>query len=95
MNSASRQIKQFIFVNLPDGCAMGTLHVISQNLKLWFRIHARLVRQEEILVCLHGIGLLRIVTNEDLAVKNCPRLTIKNAFIKLMAGAMRLPMIDN
>src|SRR5882724_3404613 len=95
MKSASFQIKQLVFVNLPDGRAMRTLHIVSKDLKLRLGVDPGFVRQRQLLIRLHCVGLLRIVANKNLAIENRTRFAVQNTFIELMAGAVGLPMIDN
>src|SRR5712692_10534693 len=93
--AAAFEIKDFVFFQLTNRRAMRALHVIGKNLKLWFGIHLRFVRQQQVLIRLQRVGLLRAVTHKDFAIEDRPRLAIENAFVELMAGAMRLAVIDH
>ena len=95
MNPTSFQVKQFVFLNLPDGSPVGTLNVVSENFKLRLRVHTRLIRQQQVLVRLHSVSLLRIVTHKNFAVEDSARLAIKNTLVELVTGAMGLSMINN
>ena len=44
---------------------------------------------------LHGIGFLRVFTDDDRAIENTLRVSVKNALIQLTTRCMRLPVIDN
>ena len=80
---------------LPDGRAVRALHIVCQNLQLRLGVYAGLVGQQQVLVRLHGVSLLRIMTNKDLAVEDRARFAVKNSFVKLVTRAMRLPVIDD
>ena len=74
---------------------MRALHVVGKNLELRLRVHLCFVRQQQVLVRLLRVGQLRAVAHEDLAVEDRPRLAVENALVKLMTGAVRLPVIDH
>src|SRR5882672_4878107 len=95
MYTARLKVKQFVFVNLSHSRAMGALNIVSQNFKLRLCIDASFIRQQEILIRLHGVGFLSIMPNKYLAVKDRARLTVEDTFVQLVTGAMRLSMIDN
>src|SRR5712691_6190391 len=95
VNSSSLKIKQLILINLAHRSTVSTLNVIGQDLKLWFCIYPGFVREQQIFVRLHCIGLLRVVADKNYAVENCSRFAIENPLVELMAGAMRPLVINN
>src|SRR5205823_4620692 len=54
-----------------------------------------IVRQEQCLVGLLGIGLLGVLANINLAVEYAPRLAIEDPLVELMAGTARFGVIDD
>src|SRR6185369_12869122 len=70
IDSARLQVEQLFLVDLSDRRAVRALHIVGVNLQLRLRVDARLLRQQQVLVRLHRIGLLCALTHEDLAVKN-------------------------
>src|SRR5205085_11971168 len=89
VQSATQEIEQLFLFELPDGRAVRTFHIVGENLKLWLCIYARLCREQQVLVRLLRVRLLRIAVDEDLAVEASARLAIKDALIKLAACALR------
>jgi hypothetical protein len=61
---------------------------------LRFRVYARFVREQQILVSLHRISFLRVVSHEDLSVEDGARFPIENSLVQLMTSAVRLAMIN-
>ena len=74
---------------------MGAFHIVGKDFELRLGVHPGFVRKQEILIGLPGVGLLCAMADKHFAVKNSPRLTVKNSFIKLMTGAVRLAVIDD
>jgi len=95
VNSAGLEIKQLVFVDLPDRGAVSALNIVGKDLELRFSIHTGFRRQQQILVSLHRVSLLRPVTHKDLAVKDGPRIAIQYSLVELAAGTVWLFMIDH
>src|SRR5688500_5221440 len=89
MYSAPLEIKQLVLVYLSDSRAVRALHVVCQNLQLRLCINPRFVGEQQVLVRLHRISLLCVMSHEDFAVEDSSRFSVKNSFVKLVAGAMR------
>ena len=66
------KIEYLLRVELTDGCTVRAFHIVREDLKLRLRIHSRVVRQQECFVRLLGVGLLSILTNENLSIENSP-----------------------
>ena len=94
-DAAAFKIKELVFFELADCRSMRALHIIGKNLKLGLGVHLRIVGQEQVLVRLLRVGQLRAVTHKNFAVENRTRLAVEDALIKLMTGAVRLPVINH
>src|SRR5215208_3647720 len=94
IDAACLQVKEFLRIDLAHRCAVRAFHVVGVNLQLRLRVDAGLVRQQEVLVGLQRISLLRAFTNEYLAVENRPSVAVENSFVKLVTVAVRLLVID-
>src|SRR4030095_7339206 len=57
-------------------------------------VHARLRREQEILVALLGVGLVRALADEDAAVEDGARALVEDALVVLPARAVRLTVVD-
>mgnify|MGYP001601567081 CR=1 FL=1 len=68
-DAARLQVKQLRRIQLADGRAMGTLHVVGKDFELRLGIDGRVIRQQQYLVGLLGVGLLGVFANKDLAVE--------------------------
>ena len=68
---ASRlQIKDRVLVELTHRGAVRALHVVGENLELRLRIDLRIVGEQQRLVRLLGVGLLRVRPYDDFAVED-------------------------
>ena len=73
---------------------MRALHVVGKDLELRLGVDRRVVGEQQRPVGLLGVGLLRVLTNDDLAVEHRARLAAENALVDLVARAVRLRVID-
>src|SRR5688572_1700288 len=95
MDSARLEIKQLVLFYLPNSCAVRALHIVCQDFQLRLRINSRFIGKQQVFVRLHRVGLLSVMPHEDFAVEDSSRFSVKNSLVKLVAGAMRLAMIDD
>ena len=63
---------------------MTALHIIGENFKLWFCIDGSPFGQQQILVALVCIGLLRVGTHKDFTIENASALVVGDSLIKLI-----------
>ena len=68
-NSTRTHIELFLLVQTSDSCTMGAFHIIRIYLKLWFGIHPRVVRQENIMIFLVCLCSLSILRHDDLSIE--------------------------
>ncbi len=68
---------------------MRAFYIIRPNLELRFGIDDGVVRKEDIVVLLESIGLLRILTDEDLSIENASTLVSQYSLVKLVGFRMR------
>ena len=66
----------------------------AQNLQLRLGVDHGVVGEHQVLVGLLGIGLLRVLADEDLAVEDRVRLAVQDALVQLVAGGVRLGVVD-
>ncbi len=88
------QVKQLFLVELADAGAMGTLHVVGVDFQLRFGVNDGIVGQQQRLVGLLGVGLLGVGVNVNLAVEDAAGPAVEDALVQLVAGAIRLGMVD-
>ena len=74
---------------------MLALDVVGEDLQRRLRVDQRLLREEQVLVRLHGVGLLRVRPHDDLAVEDPARLSVQDALVELAARAVRLGVVDH
>src|SRR5918911_2317173 len=70
VQAATGEIEKLLLFELPDGCAVGALHVVRENLQLRLGVNARFVREQQVLVRLHRIRLLRALPDKDFSIKD-------------------------
>ena len=51
-------------------------------------------RQQQVFVVLDRVGFLGVGAHDDLAVEDADRAAVENALVELMAGAVRLGVVD-
>src|SRR4051812_44413733 len=73
---------------------MRTFHVVIKDLKLRLSVDASIVGKKQILVRLLRVSAMRILSNENLAVKNSARLIVQYPFIALVRYTIRHLMVD-
>src|ERR1044072_5944651 len=93
-NPTRLQVKELLRIDLPYRRSVRALHVVCINLQLRFRVNARLIRQQEVFIRLHCIGLLRAFADEYLPIEDRPAVAIENSLVELTTVAMRLFVID-
>ena len=89
------QVEERFGVELADGGAVRAAHVVGADLQFGFGVDDGVVGQDQILVGLLGIGLLRVFADDDLAVEDGVGFAVQNAFIEFVAGAVRLGVVDD
>src|SRR5947209_16600774 len=94
MQAATQKVEQLLFFELADGRAVRALHVVVENLKLRLGVHARLRREQEILVALLGVRSVRALVDEDATVEDGARASVQYALVFLAARAVR-PLVVN
>src|SRR3954447_2934292 len=94
VDAARLHVEQRLGVELADGGAVGAFDVVGPDLKLGLGVDDGLVGQHEVLVGLLGVGLLRILANNDAAVEDRGCLAVQNALVQLVAVGVRLGVVD-
>ena len=87
-------IKQGGIVELSDGGAMGTLHVVGIDLEHWLGVHAGLLGGRQVLISHLRGGLLGPMFYEDTTCKGTNGLVVEHILIEFIAGAMLCLMGD-
>ena len=72
---------------------MAAFDVISKDFQLRFRIDHRLVIEQDIVIGLKGVGFLGFLFDDDLSVEHPGSTFAEDAFVVLMAFAIRLRMM--
>src|ERR1035438_3250576 len=66
-DAARPQVEHGFGIQLADGGAVRAAHVVGENLQFGLGIDHRLVGQHQVLVGLLGVGLLRVLADDDAA----------------------------
>ena len=93
-DAARLQVEDRLLIELANRRPVRATNIVGVNLQLRFGMDGGVFGKNEIPVCLLGVSLLRVRTNDDLPIKNRGGCSTENAFIQLMARAMGLRMID-
>src|ERR1019366_1314441 len=94
-DAARLHVEDGLLVELANRRTVCATNIVGVNLQLGFGMDGGVFGKNEIPVCLLGVSLLRVRTNDDLPVKNRGGCSAEDALIQLMARAMGLRMIDH
>src|SRR5262249_3112329 len=94
-DAAGLQIKRRLGIKLADRRPVRAFHVVGENLQLRLGVDGGVIGQQQRLVGLLGIGFLGVLANENLAVENALTVAVENALVQLVAGAVRLGVVDD
>src|SRR5215510_3147931 len=89
------QVEHHFLVHLADGRAVRALDVVGEDLELRFGVDLGILGQEERLVRLLRIGLLRVRTHDNPAVEDGARMVADDAFVDFTAAAVGFRVIDS
>ena len=93
-DAARAQVEQLLLGELAHRRAVRALHVVGEDLELRLGVDRRIVREQQHLVGLLRVGLLRVEPHEDLAVEHALAAIVEDALVELVALAVRLGVID-
>src|SRR5699024_2288434 len=94
VDTARTQIEDGVFIELADCGAVRALDVVGVDLQLRLGVDLGLFRQQQRIRRLFGIGFLRVLVDDHLAVEHTAAAVAENAFEYLAAGAVLGGMID-
>src|SRR5215831_5688692 len=95
VGDASRlQIEERGLVDLSHGRAVRALHVVGEDLELRLRVDVRGVGEQQRVVRLLAVRLLRDRPDVDLSVEYAVRPPVENALVQLSAERVRLSVDD-
>ena len=73
---------------------MAALHVVGEDLELRLGVDLRVRREQEIVVALARVGMLRIAVDQHPAVEDAPPAPVEEALVDLLAPPARLAVVD-
>jgi len=88
------KIEQGIFTELSHGGTVTALHVVGIDLQLGLGINGRFFADDEVVILLKGVRLLRVLVYKDLAVEDTGGLLEQHALVELVAKTKRLLVVD-
>ena len=94
-NAAAAQIEELVRIELADRRAVAALHVVGEDLELRLAVDLGLRRQQQRLVHLIAVGLLRAARDLDLALKHAARPAGQDVLHRLPRGAVRRVVRDD
>ena len=74
--------------------AVRAANIVGFDLELRFGVDVGVAREQQVLVALDGVGLLRVLPYDHFAVEYAGRVSVENAAIKLVAVAVRHGVVD-
>ena len=88
------QVEHGVLAELTDRRAVCAANVIRVDLELRLRIDFSLAREQQVLVVLDRVGLLRVLANDDLPVKHSAGIAVQYALVELVRVAVGCRVID-
>src|SRR5581483_11875555 len=64
------------------------------NLQFRFGVDDRFVGKHQVFVGLLGVGLLRVLADDNAAIEDRAGAAVQNAFVELVAAGVRLGVVD-
>src|SRR5207253_4906315 len=86
-------IKQFVFIDLTCGCAVGAAHVISKDLQARHGVGLSVIVQQKIAHLLICVGEVGMRFDPDQATEDTTGASIKRILVKEIAGGVGRDMI--
>ena len=93
--SARAHIKNLLRIHLPHRGSMSALHVVSINFQLRLGVDRGVIGEQQILVGLLGIRLVRALMSVDAPGKYTTRMIVEDAVEIFMTDTMRLGVIHH
>jgi hypothetical protein len=69
-DTAGPEVEEGVFAKLPDGSAMTAFYIVGIDLELGFGIDGRFLTDDEVVILLEGVCLLRVLVYKDLAIED-------------------------
>jgi hypothetical protein len=76
-----RDLEQRVVLDLTNGRAVCTLHIVGKDFQLRLRVDLRVVGKQQIAIGLFGVRFLGLLVDDDSAMKHSPRLPIQNSVV--------------
>ena len=73
---------------------MSALHVVGVDFQLRLRVDRRALGEQQVLVALDGVRLLRLGTDDDAPVEDALALAVEDPFVKFVAVRVRPGVIE-
>src|SRR6185437_6652055 len=89
-DTAGTQVEHSLRIELPDGGAVSTSHVVGMDLQLRLGVDDGIVAQHQVFVGLFRIGLLRVFAHDDAAIEDGVGAVVQNSLVELVTGAVWL-----
>ena len=93
-NGARLQVEQGVFVQLASGRGVAAAHVVGVDLELRLRGDVGVVRQQQVLVRLVGVGVLGASMHVDPAAEDAGGSSPQHPLVELVAGAVGPRVLD-
>ena len=93
-DAARAQVEHRVRVHLAHRGAVRALHVVGVDLELRLGVDHRGFREQQVLVALDGIGLLRFGPHDDAAVEDALALAVQDSLVEFVAGGVRLGVVE-
>src|SRR4029453_2069634 len=87
-NTPGAQIKKFVFIDLPGGCAVGATDIVSEDFEAGHRVRFGVIAQEKIANFLIGIGEMGVRFHPDEAAECATGTIIERVFVEEIAGGV-------
>ena len=70
INPTTTKVKERLIIKLPHRSPMGAFHIVSEDLQLWAGIDGCCIREQQALIGLHSVGLLRVLVDYNSPAKD-------------------------
>ena len=86
-HSTRAQVEQGVLVEMAHCCAVGALDVVGEDFEARPGVDFGVVREEQVLVRLAGVGAERVRSDDDVSVEHAVSVFVHHTLVELAAGA--------
>ena len=94
VDPSAPQVEELLLVQVADRRSVRALHVVGKDLQVRLRVRSGVVAEQQAVVALNRVGLLRDLMDDDAAVEDRRRLIVEHTLVELVTRAVGHGVIE-